>query len=352
MTLPQTISTAKGALARRARTLPFLHAPPGRRISLPGVLAPVCVLRDGILDAIGPLLGTKSRRRHFLRWPWLGQVPPLGTSILDAPGGHSPRPDGNPASCYSSCANPVRAGSKSGIGAGENLAFLPPDWTVYGVDIARTQLELCRDRHPEMAGRLAWAEGEDLPFEDATFDACWSVGGFNYYSDHERTLREMRRVTKPGGPIVVADELPTLHRTGLGHLIGVRSLDAWWLCRLGLDRDFVDMVLNFDVDLPALFERVWPARPTAPDLARAGLLCGRDKCLLEIKHQRPILGDSRCQLRAPKKRSTPIRNSTSWMKRHSGIARGHGDARAAGLPCGTNNRPPGFAARPVRPCFR
>ena len=77
-------------------------------------------------------------------------------------------------------------GLEVGIGDGENLALPAAGWTVYGVDIARTQLELCRDRHPEMAGRLAWAEAEDLPFDDATFDACWSVGGFNYFSDHER----------------------------------------------------------------------------------------------------------------------------------------------------------------------
>ena len=71
---------------------------------------------------------------------------------------------------------------------------------------------------PAHDGRLAWAEAENLPFADATFDACWSVGGFNYYSDHEAALREMRRVTKPGGPVVVADEVPGLHRAGLGHL--------------------------------------------------------------------------------------------------------------------------------------
>ena len=35
-----------------------------------------------------------------------------------------------------------------GIGNGENLAFLPAGWTVYGVDIARTQLEDCIRRHP------------------------------------------------------------------------------------------------------------------------------------------------------------------------------------------------------------
>ena len=109
-----------------------------------------------------------------------------------------------------------------------------------------------------MHGRLAWAEAENLPFADATFDACWSVGGFNYYSDHEAALREMRRVTKPGGPVVVADEVPGLHRAGLGHLLGVPSLDAWWLRKLGLDREFVTMVLEFDVDLKALASRVWP----------------------------------------------------------------------------------------------
>ena len=162
-----------------------------------------------------------------------------------------------------------------GIGSGENLAFLPPGWTVHGVDIARTQLEACQRRHPAMAGRLAWAEAESLPFADATFDACWSVGGFNYFSDHEAALREMRRVTRPGGPVVVADEVPGLHRAGLGHLLGIPSLDAWWLRKLGLDREFVKMVLAFDVDLTALFSRVWPAGDAAPDLARDGLLSCR-----------------------------------------------------------------------------
>jgi ubiquinone/menaquinone biosynthesis C-methylase UbiE len=145
-----------------------------------------------------------------------------------------------------------------GIGCGDNLDCLPPDWQTFGVDIARTQLEACALRHPGSRGRLAWAEAENLPFADATFDACWSVGGFNYYQDHEAALREMRRVTKPCGPVVVADELSRLHRAGLGHLLGIPSLDAWWLRKLGLDPDFVDMVLGFDVDLASVFDRVWP----------------------------------------------------------------------------------------------
>jgi SAM-dependent methyltransferase len=161
-----------------------------------------------------------------------------------------------------------------GIGRGDNLAFLPTDWLVLGVDIARTQLEACLRHHPSTRGRLAWAEAENLPFADATFDACWSVGGFNYYQDHEAALREMHRVTKAGGLIVVADEVPGLFRAGLGHLLGVPSLDAWWLRKLGLDPDFVDMVLGFDVDLPGLFDRVWP------QAARQRIWCRMGYCVV------------------------------------------------------------------------
>jgi SAM-dependent methyltransferase len=146
-----------------------------------------------------------------------------------------------------------------GIGGGDNLAFVPPSWHVYGVDIARAQLAECLRSHPATSGRLALAEAENLPFADGVFDVVWSIGGFNYYSDHARAMSEMRRVAKPGAPIVVADEVPGLHRAGLGHLLRVPAFDAWWLNRLGLDREFVAMVLGFDVDLDGVVRQTWPA---------------------------------------------------------------------------------------------
>jgi SAM-dependent methyltransferase len=213
--------------------------------------------RDGILGAIGPLSGRNRIVASFYDGPGWVKFRPWEQAFLVLQGGvRRARME-----ILRELLRPGQRGVRGlevGIGAGENLTFLPPDWTIYGVDIAHSQLELCRDGRPFMAGRLAWAEGEVLPFDDATFDACWSVGGFNYFSDHERALREMCRVTRPGGPVVVADELPGLYRAGLGHILGIPRFDAWWLTRLGLDRDFVEMVLNFKVDLPALFERVWP----------------------------------------------------------------------------------------------
>jgi SAM-dependent methyltransferase len=151
---------------------------------------------------------------------------------------------------------PEQAGARIlevGIGEGSNLPFLPLTWEVHGVDIARTRLEDCLRQFPAMAGRLAWAEGERLPYEDHSFDASYTVGGFNYFGDHTAVLGEMHRVTRPGGAMVVADEAPWLHRCGIGHLIGLPRIDAAWLRLLGLDREFVDMVLAQRLDLAGLF---------------------------------------------------------------------------------------------------
>jgi SAM-dependent methyltransferase len=230
-------------------------------------------LEDGIMEAIGPLSGRNRIVADFYDGPGWVKFQPWEQGFLILQGGV--RKARMEILRHVVRLKQARARVlEVGIGSGENLALVPPDWEVHGVDIARTQLAACLRGHPSMAGRLAWAEAENLPFADATFDACWSVGGFNYYSDHEAALREMRRVTKPGGLAVVADEVPGLHRAGLGHLLGWPSFDRWWLRKLGLDRDFIDMVLEFNVDLPELTSRVWP------QLARHRIWHGLGYCLV------------------------------------------------------------------------
>lgn len=157
-----------------------------------------------------------------------------------------------------------------GIGDGDNLDFLPESWDVYGVDVARAQLVACQDRHPRMRGRLAWAEGESLPFDDETFDVCYAIGGFTYFNDHAAALGEMRRVTKQDGPVVVADETPGMHRAGIGHLVGAPAIDARWLRWLGLDREFVEMVLQYDVDPEAEGRNAWPSAVSHKIWSRLG----------------------------------------------------------------------------------
>ncbi len=233
------------------------------------------VLRDGILEAIGPLSGRNRTVAAFYDGPGWRRFKPWEQGFLILQGGvRRARMEILHHVLTNAVGRSQTLALEVGIGDGANLAFIPSEWTVHGVDIARTQLEACIRRHPVMTGRLAHAEAESLPFDDATFDACWSVGGFNYFRDHEAALREMRRVTRPGGPVVVADEVPGLHRAGLGHLLGIPSFDAWWLRMLGLDREFVEMVLGFDGDLEALARRVWP------DAVRHRIWHGMGYCLV------------------------------------------------------------------------
>jgi SAM-dependent methyltransferase len=206
--------------------------------------------RGGIVEAIGPLAGRNRVAAAFYDGAGWRRFRPWEHAFLALQGGQ--RRARLPILRHLPDVLEARV-LEVGIGEGDNLPFLPSRWEVHGVDIAHTRLEALLERFPTRAGRLAWAEGERLPYEDHSFDASFTIGGFNYFGDHGAALREMGRVTKPGGVIVVADEAPWLHRCGIGHLIGVPRIDATWLRWLGLDREFVDMVLDQRINLAALF---------------------------------------------------------------------------------------------------
>jgi SAM-dependent methyltransferase len=215
----------------------------------------------GILTAIGPLTGRNRVAGAFYDGPGWARFRPWERLFLRLQGGET---RARRQILRHLTAPPFARVLEVGIGDGANLPLVPQDWTAYGVDIARRPLEDCLGRDPRMAGRLAWAEAESLPFEDGTFEACWSVGGFNYFRDHAAALREMRRVTRPGGTLIVADEVPDLFRFGIGHLIGLKSIDAFWLRALGLDRDFVAMVLAGDLDVDLVVRDAWPGAARHP----------------------------------------------------------------------------------------
>ncbi len=145
------------------------------------------------------------------------------------------------------------------IGDGVYLDWLPADWRIAGIDISRSQLEACRRR---AAGRPVWlaqAEAEELPFENASFDAVLSIGAFNYFNDPERALREMVRVARPAAPIVISDELPNLTDRMLGHKLGMPGIDRWIVSRLmHLGDAFTDLVERHrDLDVQAIARRVF-----------------------------------------------------------------------------------------------
>jgi demethylmenaquinone methyltransferase / 2-methoxy-6-polyprenyl-1,4-benzoquinol methylase len=74
---------------------------------------------------------------------------------------------------------------------------------VIGSDFSEQMLEHARRKAPEL--RWEWGNALDLAYEDERFDAVTVGFGARNFSDLDRGLAEMTRVTKPGGHVVVLE---------------------------------------------------------------------------------------------------------------------------------------------------
>jgi ubiquinone/menaquinone biosynthesis C-methylase UbiE len=129
------------------------------------------------------------------------------------------------------------------IGDGHNLPLMSEECDVFGVDISIAQLHVCRDSNSTHRLWLCHGIAEQLPFLDHVFDNVLSFGAFNYFNDPLASLREMSRVVKPGGLVVITDEYPDLPKNMIGHRLGWPALDRWILSKfLHLGNDFADMI--------------------------------------------------------------------------------------------------------------
>jgi SAM-dependent methyltransferase len=71
-----------------------------------------------------------------------------------------------------------------------------------GVDASGALLAIARERLP--SHRFEEADLEELPFADQSFDATLAINSVMYAADMDRAMRELVRVTRKGGRIVVS----------------------------------------------------------------------------------------------------------------------------------------------------
>ncbi len=75
---------------------------------------------------------------------------------------------------------------------------------VWGLDQSAHQLERAFSKFGKRGPvKFHRGDAERLPFADDSFDAYWSSGSIEYWPNPVAALREARRVTKPGGPVLV-----------------------------------------------------------------------------------------------------------------------------------------------------
>lgn len=99
------------------------------------------------------------------------------------------------------------------VGAGTGNAALPA--AAAGADVVATdvtpELLAVGERHARdhgLAVRFEVADAQALPFDDGEFDIVLSCIGAMFAPDHAATARELLRVCRPGGAVVMANWTP------------------------------------------------------------------------------------------------------------------------------------------------
>jgi SAM-dependent methyltransferase len=93
---------------------------------------------------------------------------------------------------------------------------------VTGIDYVPTLLDEARNRAEAEGLTIDFQEGdaEDLPFEDASFDAVLSTLGVMFAPDQQKAAGELLRVVRPGGTIGMANWVPDGYIGNLFKTIG------------------------------------------------------------------------------------------------------------------------------------
>ena len=89
------------------------------------------------------------------------------------------------------------------VGAGAG-SYEPTDRQVTAVEPSATM----RAQRPAHLSQAIDAVAEHLPFADGAFDAAMATYTVHQWSDLDRGIAEMRRVTRPGGAIVILAAAP------------------------------------------------------------------------------------------------------------------------------------------------
>src|SRR5581483_9293037 len=104
-----------------------------------------------------------------------------------------------------------------GVGTGINAALYPRDCSVTGIDLSASMLEKARERIARKGlrhVRVMEMDAANLKFADDSFDIVYAPYVISVVPDPVSVAREMRRVCRPGGRIVILNHFRSKSRIG------------------------------------------------------------------------------------------------------------------------------------------
>lgn len=151
----------------------------------------------------------------------------------------------------------------AGCGSGRNMVELAHHGTVTGLELSPTSVRLARDRS---VGEVIEGSLLEMPFDDRSFDLTMSLDVIEHLSDDVAALSELRRVTAPGGALLVTvpayqwlwsghDEINHHHRRYNRRALVAAAERAGWRCER--TTHFNSLLLPIAIALRAL-DRVSP----------------------------------------------------------------------------------------------
>ncbi|EAR90597.1 ubiquinone/menaquinone biosynthesis methyltransferase family protein (macronuclear) [Tetrahymena thermophila SB210] len=138
---------------------------------------------------------------------------------------------------------------ETAIGTSRNLKFYPPGVKVLGIDWSSNMLEAAMQKsvnHISYSYKID--DTENLTFKDNVFDTVVDTFGLEYYVNPDKALKEMKRVCKKDGLILILASGQSLYQ-GLNFFLNYKT--PYTVCNYGFfpNRNWEEFIKEEDFEI-------------------------------------------------------------------------------------------------------